>query len=74
MGDSITEFWGLAVPAMFGPDVVDRGISGQTTPQMLTRFMQDVVDLKPAVVHILGGTNLSSMPGFDSLPPRARPN
>ena len=57
MGDSITELWGRADPTMFGNDIVDRGISGQTTEQMLTRFMQDVVDLKPHVVHIMGGTN-----------------
>ncbi len=57
MGDSITEYWTLADPTFFGRDLVARGISGQTTEQMLTRFMQDVVDLKPRAVHILGGTN-----------------
>lgn len=57
MGDSITEFWQLADPTMFSEKVVDRGISGQTSPQMLARFMQDVVLLHPKAVHILAGTN-----------------
>ena len=59
-GDSITDGWGR------GPDrgeffpgkpYVNRGISGQTTPQMLVRFRQDVIDLHPAAVVILAGTN-----------------
>jgi lysophospholipase L1-like esterase len=58
MGDSITEFWANLDPEFFArADFVDRGISGQTTPQMLLRFRQDVIALKPAVVHILAGTN-----------------
>jgi len=57
MGDSITEFWKPAHPEFFGESYLDRGISGQTTAQMLVRFRQDVIALKPAVVHILGGTN-----------------
>ena len=57
MGDSITEFWKPAHPEFFGENYIDRGISGQTTAQMLVRFRQDVIALKPAVVHILGGTN-----------------
>lgn len=57
MGDSITQLWGLAEPADFGPVRVNRGISGQTTPQMLLRFKQDVLALKPAAVHILAGVN-----------------
>jgi len=59
MGDSITDGWKFD-----GPDgsfqhkpYLNRGISGQTTPQMLLRFRQDVIDLKPAVVVILAGTN-----------------
>src|SRR5262249_27512878 len=40
-----------------GKPYVNRGISGQTTPQMLVRFRQDVIDLKPSVVVILAGTN-----------------
>ncbi len=57
MGDSITEAWQIARPAFFTDGRVDRGISGQTTPQMLVRFQQDVVGLHPRVVHIMGGTN-----------------
>jgi lysophospholipase L1-like esterase len=57
MGDSITELWKVAHPDFFGENYIDRGISGQTTAQMLVRFRQDVIALKPAVVHILGGTN-----------------
>jgi lysophospholipase L1-like esterase len=59
-GDSITDGWGRwnkAVPFFPGKPYLNRGISGQTTPQMLVRFRQDVVDLKPAVVVILAGTN-----------------
>ncbi|MBX7108684.1 MAG: SGNH/GDSL hydrolase family protein [Chitinophagales bacterium] len=58
MGNSITEGW-LNIDSSFftGKPYVDRGISGQTTPQMLVRFRQDVVDLKPAAVVILAGTN-----------------
>lgn len=57
MGDSITEMWKLVDPTMFNDKVIDRGISGQTSPQMLVRFMQDVVALRPRAVHILAGTN-----------------
>jgi lysophospholipase L1-like esterase len=58
MGDSITEGWLNARPEFFaGRPFVDRGISGQTTPQMLVRFRQDVIALKPAVVHIMAGIN-----------------
>ncbi|MBY0482106.1 MAG: alpha/beta hydrolase fold domain-containing protein [Chitinophagaceae bacterium] len=58
MGNSITEGWINMDPDFFrGKPYIDRGISGQTTPQMLVRFKQDVVDLKPAVVVILAGTN-----------------
>ncbi|MGH9682974.1 MAG: SGNH/GDSL hydrolase family protein [Candidatus Acidiferrales bacterium] len=65
MGDSITEGWGQeGTPtspdrAEFfpGKPYVNRGISGQTTPQMLVRFRQDVIDLKPKVVVLLAGTN-----------------
>ncbi len=56
MGDSITEGWKLD-EAFPGKPYVNRGISGQTTPQMLVRFRQDVIDLKPKVVVILAGTN-----------------
>jgi lysophospholipase L1-like esterase len=57
MGDSITELWKIAHPDFFGESYIDRGVSGQTTAQMLVRFRQDVIALKPAVVHILAGTN-----------------
>lgn len=58
MGNSITEGWSLAYPEFFKEKpYINRGISGQTTPQMLLRFRQDVIDLKPEVVHILAGTN-----------------
>lgn len=59
-GDSITDAWGNGDnKASFfpGKPYLDRGISGQTTPQMLIRFQQDVVALKPAAVVILAGTN-----------------
>jgi lysophospholipase L1-like esterase len=57
MGDSITESWNLADLGLAQLEVLNRGLGGQTTPQMLVRFRQDVVRLKPAVVHILAGTN-----------------
>jgi lysophospholipase L1-like esterase len=58
MGNSITEGWAKYFPQEFaGKPYIGRGISGQTTPQMLIRFRQDVVALKPAVVVILAGTN-----------------
>jgi lysophospholipase L1-like esterase len=57
MGDSITEGWGVGDPSLFTHGVVDRGISGQTSPQMLIRFYQDVVALHPEAVHIMAGTN-----------------
>lgn len=58
MGDSITDAWNRKQPAFFsGKPHVCRGISGQTSPQMLVRFRPDVIDLKPKVVVILAGTN-----------------
>ena len=58
MGNSITEGWIRTDSAFFVDNpYIDRGISGQTTPQMLLRFRQDVIDLKPAVVVILAGIN-----------------
>jgi lysophospholipase L1-like esterase len=57
MGDSITENWRNLAPDFFQRGHVGRGISGQTTLQMLVRFRQDVIDLKPRVVHIMAGTN-----------------
>jgi lysophospholipase L1-like esterase len=55
-GDSITDIWKLA-DYFPGKPYVNRGIGGQTTPQMLVRFRQDVIDLHPKVVVILAGTN-----------------
>ena len=57
MGDSITENWRRYDPGFFPVGFIDRGVSGQTTPQMVVRFYQDVIALHPRVVHIMGGTN-----------------
>ena len=58
MGDSITEFWGVIDPEYFsGKTYINRGISGQTTPQMLIRFRADVIALQPTAVVILAGIN-----------------
>src|SRR6202007_740946 len=59
LGDSITDSWQNPIFGGFfpGKPYVDRGISGQTTPQMLVRFRPDVVALHPRVVVILAGTN-----------------
>src|SRR5947209_5966483 len=56
MGDSITDAWKLA-QSFPGKPYVNRGISGQTTPQMLVRMYPDVIDLKPAAMIVLAGTN-----------------
>ncbi len=57
-GNSITIGWLHTMPSFFeGKPYINRGIGGQTTPQMLVRFRQDVIDLKPRVVVILAGTN-----------------
>lgn len=57
-GDSITEQWLEIVPDFFlKNNYINRGIGGQTTPQMLIRFRNDVIKLNPSVVHILAGTN-----------------
>ena len=58
MGDSITENWAQDATSFFpGKGYIGRGIGGQTTPQMVLRFQQDVIALRPAVVVINGGTN-----------------
>jgi lysophospholipase L1-like esterase len=58
MGNSITEGWSGHLPDFFkNKPYINRGIGGQTTPQMLIRFKQDVVDLNPKVVVICAGTN-----------------
>lgn len=56
IGDSITDYWKLA-DYFSGKPYVNRGIDGQTTPQMLVRFRQDVIDLQPKVLVVLAGTN-----------------
>ena len=58
MGNSITEFWRASDSAFFvSHNYIGRGISGQTTPQMLVRFREDVINLHPSVVVILAGIN-----------------
>jgi lysophospholipase L1-like esterase len=58
MGNSITESWKSFRPSFFeNTSFVNRGIGGQTTPQMLTRFQPDVINLKPTAVVILAGVN-----------------
>jgi lysophospholipase L1-like esterase len=57
IGDSITESWRDADPQLFTNDTLNRGISGQTSEQMLVRFRWDVTALGPAIVHIMAGTN-----------------
>ena len=56
LGDSITDIWKLA-QSFPGKPYINRGISGQTTAQMLARLYPDVLDLKPAVMVLLAGTN-----------------
>ena len=69
MGNSITEGWVKSSPEFFSDNnYVGRGISGQTTPQMLIRFMPDVLDLHPKAVVILAGTNdIAGNTGFSSV-------
>ncbi len=58
MGDSITDFWIVSDSTFWSANpYIDRGISGQTTTQMLVRFRQDVINLKPSAVVILAGIN-----------------
>lgn len=57
LGDSITEYWKQGDPTLFTDVQQDRGISGQTTAQIVLRFYPDVVALKPRVVHVMAGTN-----------------
>lgn len=70
-GDSITDAWGRAKGTTFfpGKPYINRGISGQTTAQMVLRFRQDVIDLHPAAVIILAGTNdIAGNTGLATLP------
>ena len=58
LGDSITDDWGRKAGVFFpGKPYVNRGIGGQTTPQMLLRLREDVIALKPAAMVLLAGTN-----------------
>src|SRR5688572_12544138 len=57
LGDSITEGWASTDPDFMSKGNVGRGISAQTTPQLLVRMHSDVIALKPRVVHIMAGTN-----------------
>jgi lysophospholipase L1-like esterase len=57
LGDSITEGWARTDADLFAKGNVGRGISAQTTPQLLVRMHADVIALKPRVVHIMAGTN-----------------
>jgi lysophospholipase L1-like esterase len=57
LGDSITEGWAATDTEFFSKGNVGRGISAQTTPQILVRMYPDVIALKPRVVHIMAGTN-----------------
>ncbi len=57
IGDSITEGWIAADPDFFAHGFLDRGLSGQTSAQLVVRFWQDVIALRPRVVHIMIGTN-----------------
>lgn len=62
IGDSITEGWAKAAPNLFSGEVIDRGISGQNSSQVLARFRADVVGLRPAAVHIMVGLNDINLP------------
>lgn len=56
IGDSITDYWKLA-DYFPGKPYINRGVDGQSTPEMLVRFRQDVIDLHPEVLVVLAGTN-----------------
>lgn len=67
IGDSITEGWKAGAPGLFSGAVLDRGISGQITDQMLLRFREDVLNLNPRVVHIMAGINDINTPAGSPL-------
>ncbi|RVT71085.1 acylhydrolase [Flavobacterium sufflavum] len=69
LGDSITEFWSKEQPLFFqNKSYINRGISGQTTPQMLLRFRADVIALNPKIVVILaGGNDIAGNTGLASI-------
>lgn len=62
IGDSITEGWLKASPEFFTGQIINRGIAGQNTTQLLNRFRYDVINLKPEVVHIMAGINDINLP------------
>lgn len=67
IGSSGTELWRRAHPDLFGGGLVNRGISGQTSPQALVRFYPDVVELKPRIVHLfVGGNDIAGNTGLSS--------
>jgi lysophospholipase L1-like esterase len=57
LGDSITDYWKAGAPDLFTGDIINRGIAGQNTSQMLLRFREDVLDLHPRVLHVMAGVN-----------------
>ncbi|MBC2665059.1 GDSL family lipase [Novosphingobium flavum] len=62
MGDSITQYWGFDDPALFGAnalggDVLNRGVSGQNSAQVLVRLMPDALALRPKILHLMVGVN-----------------
>jgi lysophospholipase L1-like esterase len=69
-GDSITDFWPTTFPAEFfpGKPYIGRGISGQSTPELVWRFQQDVLDLHPSMVVVLAGTNDVILPNSRMTP------
>lgn len=67
IGDSITKEWSPADPGLFGSDMVNRGVGGQVSPQLLLRFYQDAIALKPRIVHLMIGLNdISGFQGASS--------
>ena len=71
IGDSITESWKGYSPEFFAenPYLINKGVSGETTPQILDRFSRDVVSLKPELVIILAGINdIAQNTGYISIP------
>jgi len=57
LGDSITQYWGSANPGFFDGRILNRGIAGQTSPQVLVRLVPDALALQPDVIHVLVGLN-----------------
>lgn len=57
IGDSITQYWGFDTPALFGRPVLNRGVAGQNSAQVLVRFTPDAVALGPRIIHLMVGVN-----------------